>query len=366
MEIKDLVRPSIAAMPSYVPGRSIEQAQKDNGGIPMIKLGSNENQMGPSPKAIQAMIDVISGSNTYPDAMASDLAEDLAEYYGVEPANVVCGNGSSSVLDAICHAYLNPGDEVLFCSPSFQIYAMFAQEMDAVPVMLPLDENLKFDLKAMKEAINEKTKLIMICNPNNPTASYVGAKELSDFIKGLPDHVICVIDEAYIEFATDTDCATMIPLTKDYNVVVVRTFSKIWGLAGARVGYSIASAEISRYIRSCIVAFNVNKIAIAAAKASLKDKEFLQASWENNRDGKEYLTKELTMLGWKVWPSQSSFLHVTETGMEPAVIAKEMEKRGIIIRGNLGSLRISIGTMEQNKKMVAAFRDMLGLDSAEA
>lgn len=361
MEIKDLVRPSIAAMPSYVPGRTVEQAQKENGGIPMIKLGSNENQMGPSPKAVQAMMDALSGINTYPDPMASDLAADLADYYGVEPANIVCGNGSSAVLDAICRAYLNPGDEMLFCAPTFQIYGMFAQEMDAAAVALPLDENLKFDLKAMKNAVNEKTKLIMICNPNNPTASYVGAAELSDFIKGLPKHVICVVDEAYIEFSTAPDCATMIPLIYDYNVVVVRTFSKIWGLAGARVGYSIASSEISRYIRSCIITFNVNKIVIAAARASLQDKDFLQASWENNRDGKEYLTRELTAFGWKVWPSQSSFLHVTETGMEPSVIAKEMEKRGIIIRGNLGSLRISIGTMEQNQKMVAAFRDMLGL-----
>lgn len=361
MEIKELVRPAIAAMPSYVPGRTVEQASKENGGIPMIKLGSNENQMGPSPKAVQAMMDVISGANTYPDPMASDLGEDLADYYGVEPANVVCGNGSSAILEAICKAFLNPGDEVIYCMPTFQIYDMFTKEMDAVPVVLPLDADLKFDLKAMAAAITGKTKLIMICNPNNPTASYLGTKELTDFIKSLPEHVICVVDEAYIEFATDPDCATMIPLIHDHKVVVVRTFSKIWGLAGARVGYSLANAEISRYIRSCILTFNVNKMVIAAARASLTDKEFLQASWENNKEGKEYLMEELKGFGWKVWPSQSSFLYVTETKMEPSVIAKEMEKRGIIIRGNLGFLRISIGTMEQNRKMVAAFKDLLGV-----
>lgn len=360
MAIKDLVRPCVAKMPSYVPGRTVEQASKENGGIPMIKLGSNENQLGPSAKAIEAMIQVLAGSNTYPNPMALDLAGELADYYGFETANIVCGNGSSAILDAICRAFLNPGDEMIFCSPTFQIYEMFAQEMDAKCVSLPLDKELKFDLKAMKNAITDKTKLIMICNPNNPTGSYVSGKALSDFIKSLPSHVICVVDEAYIEFATDSDCASMMPLVNDYNVVVVRTFSKIWGLAGARVGYSISSAEIAKYIRSCVITFNVNKMVIAAAIASLHDRDFLQSSWENNRDGKEYLTKELSEFGWKVWPSQSSFLYITETGRDAAEIAREMEKRGIIIRGNLGYLRISIGTMEQNVKMVEAFKDILG------
>lgn len=326
----------------------------------MIKLGSNENQMGPSPMALKAMEEAIKSANTYPDPVAADLAADIADYYGVDLADVVCGNGSSAVLDAICRAFLNPGDEVVYCMPTFQIYDMFTKEMDAVPIVLPLDEELRFDLKAMEEAVTDKTKLIMICNPNNPTASYVGAAELSDFIRRLPEHVICVVDEAYIEFATDPDCATMIPLIHSHNVVVVRTFSKIWALAGARIGYSLARPEISRYIRSCILTFNVNKMVIAAARASLKDKDFLQASWENNRDGKEYLMEELKGFGWRVWPSQSNFLYVTETGIEPAQVAAGMEKRGVIIRGNMGFLRISIGTMEQNRKMVDAFKDLLG------
>lgn len=357
--IKDYVRPCMSHIMPYVAGRTIEQAQKDNGGIPMIKLGSNENQMGPSPKAIKAMTEVITGSNTYPDPKASDLAQRLAEYYELEPEEIVCANGSSTILEAICKTFVNPGEEVLYCEPTFQIYGLFASQVGGVPVGLPLDENLKFDLAAMKKAINDKTKLVMICNPNNPTASYLNKTELEEFIKGLPEHVICVIDEAYLEFATSKDCVSMIPLIRDYNVIVVRTFSKIWGLAGARVGYSIASKEISAYLANAICAFNVNKIVIAAAKASLDDKEFLQASWENNKEGKEYLTKELTKLGWKVWPSESSFLYVTETKMDPKDIAAKMEKRGIIIRGNLGFLRISIGTMEQNKKMVAAFCDIV-------
>lgn len=358
--IKTLVRKSVAAMPSYVPGRTVEEASKDNGGIEMIKLGSNESQIGPSPMAVKAMTEMAAGSNTYPNAVAGDLGEALADYYGLEPANIVCGNGSSTVLDAICKAYVNPGEEVLFCMPSFQIYQMFTEEMDGVPVVVPLDENLKFDLKALKEKITDKTKLIMICNPNNPTGSFLTGRELSDFIKDLPKHVICVVDEAYIEYATDPECASMIPLINYYNVIVVRTFSKIWGLAGARVGYAVASEELAKYIRSCICAFNVNKMVIAGAIASLKDKEFLQKSWEINKEGKEYLTEEMEKLGWHVWPTQSNFIYVTETTMDAAEIAKEMEKRGIIIRGNMGYLRITIGTMEQNRKMIAAFRDLLG------
>lgn len=358
--IKSLVRPSVAAMPSYVPGRSVEEASKANGGIEMIKLGSNESQLGPSPMAIKAMAEIAAGSNTYPNAVAGDLGEALADYYGVEPGNIVCGDGSSAVLDAICRAYVNPNEEVLFCMPSFQIYEMFTQEMDAKPVIVPLDSNLKFDLEGLKAKITDKTKIIMICNPNNPTGTFLTSKELSDFIKGLPKHVLCVVDEAYIEYATDPECASMIPLINDYNVIVVRTFSKIWGLAGARVGYAVANEEIARYIRSCICAFNVNKMVIAGAIASLKDKEFLQKSWEVNKEGKEYLTEELEGFGWHVWPSQANFIYVTETGMEASYIAKEMEKRGIIIRGNMGFLRITIGTMDQNKKMVEAFKDILG------
>ena len=152
----------------------------------------------------------------------------------------------------------------------------------------------------------------------------------------------------------------MIPLIDEYNVIVVRTFSKVWGLAGARVGYAVANKEIARYIRSCICTFNVNKMVIAGAIASLKDKDFLQESWEVNKEGKEYLTKEMESFGWHVWPSQSNFIYVTDTTMDAALIAKEMEKRGIIIRGNMGFLRITIGTMEQNKQMVASFKDMLG------
>ena len=200
----------------------------------------------------------------------------------------------------------------------------------------------------------------MICNPNNPTASYLGKEELESFIKDLPKHVICVIDEAYLEFATAQDCVSMLSLIDDYQVIVVRTFSKIWGLAGARIGYSMANPEITAYLANSVCAFNVNKIVIEAAKASLDDKDFLKRSWENNRDGKEYLTEELSKFGWKVWPSQSSFLYVTETGLDPKEIAADMEKRGVIIRGNLGCLRISIGTMEQNRKMVDAFRGLLG------
>ena len=358
--IKKLVRPSIAAMPSYVPGRTVEEASKANGGIEMIKLGSNESQIGPSPLAVKAMVDIAGSSNTYPNPVAGDLGEALADYYGVEPGNIVCGNGSSSILDAICRAYVNTGEEVMFCMPSFQIYQMFTEEMDGVSVVLPLDKDLKFDLKAMKEKISDKTKLIMICNPNNPTGSFLNSHELSDFIKSLPKHVICVIDEAYIEYATDPECASMIPLINEYNVIVVRTFSKIWGLAGARVGYAVANEEIAKYIRSCICAFNVNKMDIAGAIASLKDKEFLQKSWEINKEGKEYITEELTKLGWRVWPSQSNFLYITDTTMDAATIATEMEKRGIIIRGNMGFLRITIGTMEQNKKMIEAFKDIAG------
>lgn len=358
-ELRDLMKKTIADKPAYVAGRTIEQAKKDNGGIEMIKLGSNENLMGPSPKAIEAMKEAASEMNTYPDPMAMDLCAKLAEYYHLKTGNIVCANGSSTILDVISRVFLNPGDEVLYCEPTFQIYEMFAKEAGAVCVGVPLDENLKFDLKALKAAITEKTKLLMICNPNNPTASYLPGEELAAFIKELPDRIICVIDEAYIEYATSEDCVSMIPLIEDYRVIVTRTFSKIWGLAGARLGYAIASEEISSLLRANVITFNVNKMVIAAAKASLDDKEFLESTWKENKEGKEFLTEKMKGFGWKVWSSETNFIYVTETGLEPAYIAAEMEKRGVIIRGNMGFIRLTIGNMEQNRIMAAAFEDIL-------
>lgn len=356
--IEKLVNPVISKIPPYVAGRTVEQAQEENGNIPMMKLGSNENQFGPSPKAAEAMAAEAKEASIYPDPMGIQLKQKLAEYHGVAADNIIVGNGSSTLLDIIGSVFINPGDEVVFCAPTFMLYHGITTANEGIPVMLPLTEELRYDLKAMEAAITDKTKLVMICNPNNPTSTHVDGDELEAFIRRLPEHVVCIIDEAYIEFADDPTCRSMIPMIHDHNVIVLRTFSKIWGLAGARVGFAAAGPEIIHYLSARIMTFNVNRMVIAGAIASLEDEEYLKMSYEGNRQGRDYLTRELAAMGMDVCPSQSNFLYV-DCKRDAAAVAREMEKRGIIIRGNFDRLRITIGRMEQNEAVVAALKDII-------
>ena len=358
--IKQLVKPAIAKIPPYVAGKTVAQAQAQQGGRPMIKLGSNENQYGPSPLAVRAMAEAAAASSVYPDPQAADLKEKLAAYYGISEDHFIAGNGSSTILDVIGSVFINPGDETVFCIPTFMLYHSITTANEGVPVMLPLTGEMVYDLDAMEKAITKKTKLVMICNPNNPTGTHVDGDKLEAFIRRLPDHVICLIDEAYIEYADDPSCRSMIGLVDECQLIVLRTFSKLWGLAGARAGYAIASPEIIQYLSAKIMTFNLNRMVIAGAMASLDDRDYFRMSYEGNREGRTYLTRELMALGYKVYPSQSNFLYV-DAGTDPKYMAAEMEKRGIIVRGNFQAMRITVGTQEQNEAVVKALQDIENL-----
>lgn len=359
--IQKLVNPAIAKIPPYVAGRTIEQVQKETGKIVTIKLGSNENQYGPSPKAVKAMAEAAASANVYPDPMGIQLKEKLAEYYGLSADEIIVGNGSSTLLDVIGSVFICPGDEVVFCAPTFMLYHGITTANQGVPVMLPLTEDFTYDLEAMKAAITDKTKLVMICNPNNPTGTYLRKSALEEFICTLPSHVICIIDEAYIEYAEAEDCCSMLPMIKDHQVIVLRTFSKIWGLAGARVGMAAANPEIIHYLSAKIMTFNVNKMVIAGAIASLEDPDYLKMSYEGNKEGRAYLVRELEKMGCKVCESQTNFLFV-DAGRDPQETAAAMEKKGIIIRGNFKRLRITIGRKDQNEAVIAALKEVLGVE----
>ena len=358
MNIYDLIRPALKNVPPYVPGRSIATAQKENGGIPMVKLSSNENLLGPSPKAVQAMKDVASQIHYYPEPKADTLTARIAEYHGVSPDHVVVANGSNTLLDIISNVFLWPDDEVIFCEPTFSVYKSGAIKYDAKPIALPLTKDLKFDLAAMKNAVTDKTKLVQICNPNNPTASYVGKEALEAFIKSMPERVITVLDEAYMDFVESDDCCSMIHMVDDYNVIVARTFSKIYGLAAARVGYIIARPEIAQIIKANTITFSVNQFATAASLASMDDEEYRKLSYETNKAGRAYLLRELSRFNWKVMPSETNFICIVDLPEPPQKIAKELEKRGVIVRGNFpGILRISVGLPEHNQKLLEAVAD---------
>lgn len=356
--IEQLAKESVKKIPPYIPGKNPDEVE--NKGEEVIdKLSSNENQLGPSPKAVEAMIRCAANSHLYPDFFAIDLRSKIADKFGVGKENVITACGSSMILELLGQVFVQPQDEVIFCVPTFMLYASITTGNDGIPVMLPLNDKLEYDLDAMLHAINEKTKMVMICNPNNPTGTALSGKQIREFIKKVPDHILIVVDEAYIEFADRPDIETMLPLVKEKeNVIVLRTFSKIYGLAGLRVGYGIAAPEMIDLLSRKLPAFNTNKAAVEAAKASLEDEEYVKKSYQMIVKGRKYLTEEFKKLGFTVYESQTNFIYVN-THTNPTLVSDELEKKGIIIRGNFDYTRITIGTMEQNKKIIKCMKEFV-------
>ncbi len=356
--IEQLAKENVKKIPPYIPGKNPE---KGKGGMEEVyKLSSNENQLGPSPKAMKALAESIWKTYLYPDFFASDLRDKIAGKLGFGKENVITACGSSMILELLGQVFVLPQDEVIFCVPTFMLYASITTGNDGIPVMLPLNEKLEYDLEAMLKAISSKTKMVIICNPNNPTGTALSGAVIREFIKKVPDNVIIVVDEAYIEYAERMDVETMLPMVREReNVIVLRTFSKIYGLAGLRVGYGIASSAIIDLLSRKLPAFNTNKAAIEAAKAALDDDEFLNRTYEATREGRRYLTEEFEKLGFTVYESQTNFIY-TDTHRDAALVSEKLEKKGIIIRGNFPFTRITIGTMEQNRKVVKCMKEFAG------
>ena len=356
MEIQDLIGYGISTKPTYIFGRSIEQAKKESGTGEVIRLGSNENAYGASPKAIQAAMDALAETHRYPDPINMKLKTKIAEKYGFKMENVAIANGSADIMGVISRIFVCPGDEVVVANPTFSEYKDKARFNQGIPVVVELPEDTyELDLDEMYNAITEKTKLVWVCNPNNPTAVPVDGDKLEAFIRKLPDHVICIVDEAYIEFVDDPSVRTMLPLVNDHNLIILRTFSKMYGLGAMRVGYSIARKEISDCINSTITSFAVATPAIEAACAALDDEDHFKKVYEGIAEGRRYVKRELEALGWKVYPSQTNFVFV-DAHMPSQELADKLVAYGVIIRGNFRYPRITVGTMEENKKLIEACR----------
>jgi histidinol-phosphate aminotransferase len=345
-------------LPVYQPGRPIEEVARELNLPPesIIKLASNENPLGPSPKAREAMQRAIAQANLYPDGNAFYLKRHLAEHLTVEPANLILGNGSNEIIEFVGHALLGPGTNIVVSQFCFAIYPIIAKMMGAEVVTVPA-KNHGHDLPAMLKAITPQTRIVFVANPNNPTGTLAPREEVVQLVNKVPPHVLLVMDEAYIEFLDDPVDLLALASRVLPNLILMRTFSKIYGLAGLRVGYGVGHPELIAALEKVRQPFNLNALAQAAALAALDDVEHLRATRKNNAAGLRYFEQQLTRLGLEFVPSHANFLLV-RVGDGQRVFT-ELQKLGVIVRPMAGYqlpewIRISIGTPQQNQRCLEA------------
>ena len=365
MALERRVNPHILDLRPYEPGKPIEQLERELGISRSIKLASNENPLGPSPRAVAALREAAGEINRYPDGASFELRRRLAQRLGVAELQLVFGCGADELLELLAKTFLSPGDEVVLAWPSFAMYPIVAKGMGATPVLVPLDAEMGHDLPAMARAVGERTKILFLCNPNNPTGTSFGAEDFERFLAELPEGVVLAIDEAYFEFVRRRDFPDSIALTATRpGTIVLRTFSKIYGLAGLRVGYGIADVELAGYLERARHPFNVNRLAEVAALAALGDEEHARRTRETNAAGIEFLSRELRALGHEVWPSDANFLLV-RTG--PGYYDRLL-RLGVIVRplqgfGLAEHIRVSIGTSEENERLIKALQQIAEVGS---
>jgi len=358
------LNPFLKTLPTYQPGRPIEEVARELG-LPtdsIIKVASNENPFGPSPLALAAMQKALPTLHLYPDGNAFYLKQKLAAKLGVEPASLVLGNGSNEIIEFVAHALLAPDDEVVVSQFCFAIYPIVAKMFGAKVVTVPA-KNYGHDLPAMLRAITPRTRIVFVANPNNPTGTLAPREEVIQFVNDVPDDVLLVMDEAYIEFLEDAvDLVPLIRLGARKNLILMRTFSKIYGLAGLRIGYGIAAPELAAALEKIRQPFNVNLLAQTAALAALDDDEHVRKTRQNNFNGLEFFMKAFRELKLEYVPSFANFILV-RVG-EGQKIFEAMQKQGVIVRPMGGYqlpewIRISVGTPQENERCLDALKKTL-------
>ncbi len=361
-------RPGVQAIEAYVPGKAQAGA-----GVKVHKLSANENPLGASPKALEAFRDA-AALELYPDGSSTRLRAAIGAAYGLDPARIVCGTGSDELLMLTALAFAGPGDEVLYSQYGFLVYRIAALAAGATPVIAP-ETDLTSDVDALLAAVTDRTRVVFLANPNNPTGTYLPFDEIKRLQKGLPPHVLLALDAAYAEYVRRNDYEAGIELVATSpNVVMLRTFSKIHGLAALRVGWMYGPAEVIDAINRIRGAFNVSAPGIAAAVAAIEDTAHVERAVAHNEEWLPRLTEQLTALGLAVTPSVTNFLlvHFPQT---PGKTAKDADaflmERGLILRrvdsyGLPGALRLTIGTREANELLVAALAEFMGADTAGA
>ena len=356
---------NISRLHPYRPGKPIEEVKRELGLTEVIKLASNENALGPSPLALRAIRKAAESVHRYPDAVAHELSKAVAGHLRIPPDHLLFGNGSDDIIHLLGLTFLTPGDEVIQAEPTFVRYEAAATLNHALCHKVPL-RSWTHDLVAMSERLNERTRLVFIANPNNPTGTIVTDAKVDAFLERIPERAIVVFDEAYFEFVGHS----AFPRTVDYvrsgrNVVVLRTFSKAYGLAGIRLGYGIARPDIVHHLNQVREPFNVSSIAQAAGVAALEDVEFLKRTQTTIREGKSLLYERFGSLGLSYTPTEGNFVWV-DVGRPCVPVFDALLRRGIIVRtgdifGAPNHLRVTIGNAEQNHQFLSVLEEVINL-----
>ncbi|NRA35709.1 MAG: histidinol-phosphate transaminase [Polyangiaceae bacterium] len=357
--MSSLVSPGIETLRPYAAGKPIEEVTRELGIADVIKLASNENPLGPSPKALEAAAAALSGAHRYPDASAHALRTELARQHGVSMDELIQGNGSNEILELLVRTFTTPEQHIVFAEPSFVVYRMAALAHGVPFTAVPL-RNQVHDLDAMLAAITDKTRLVFIANPNNPTGTHVGQGALGRFLTAVPDHVIVALDEAYFEYATAADYPDGLKNRGLHKkLVVLRTFSKIHGLAAFRVGYAIGDAELVGYMHRVRAPFNVGIVGQVAALAALADTDHVSRSRELNESERSRLAAGLQNLGIEPVPSQGNFLFF-EAPISAASLYDALLQKGVIVRAFAGAqIRVTVGLPAENQRFLTALGEVL-------
>lgn len=352
----------ISNIKPYIPGKPIEELERELGITGSIKLASNENPVGPSPMALKAIIESLKSSNSsnnlnrYPDGSGYYIKKALSEKLSVKEDELILGNGSNELIDIAVRTFIQSGDEAVMAYPSFVVYPMAVQAIGGRPIQVPL-KNYTHDLEAMADAVTPKTKMLFIANPNNPTGTINKRGEFDRLMERLPEGILVVVDEAYYEYVTDPEYAdSMKHFRTGRDVLILRTFSKIYGLAGLRIGYGIARKDIILEMNKLRPPFNTNSIAQNAAVWAMKDKEHVRYSQQINEEGKRYLYRELDSLGLRYVPTEANFIYIV-LGEDANVLYNKLLGFGVIIRPvGPEEIRVTIGLPEENKRFIEALK----------
>ncbi|MFC5467755.1 histidinol-phosphate transaminase [Cohnella suwonensis] len=355
-------KPNIVHLPVYQPGKPVEDVKRELGLTEVIKLASNENPFGSSPKALEAIRNEFENISIYPDGAAVELTNAIAARFGVNADQIIFGAGSDEIILMIARAYLSQGDETIMADMTFPQYKHNCTIENASIIEVPLKDGTH-DLPAMLARVTDKTKVVWVCNPNNPTGTINTADEVESFLSEVPAGVLVVLDEAYCEYIDDPSFPDGLALLKKYpNVILLRTFSKIYGLASLRIGYGIGRPDVIRSINQVREPFNTSRFGQAAALASLQDEQFVASCREANKKGLVYLNEKFAELGLDAFPAYGNFIMV-DVKRPSQDVFDALLRKGIIVRGGHKKypthIRITVGSQEQNEKVVAALSAVL-------
>lgn len=370
MSFLDLANPGVQQLTPYSPGKPLEELEREYGVTDAVKLASNENPLGPSPKAMEAVKQAVDELHRYPDGNGFVLKQALSAKLGVEQKQITLGNGSNDVLELIARTFVMPGEEVLFSAHAFAVYPIVTQAVNGVMKIAPAnpaDHPMPYghDLQAMAALISDKTRVIFIANPNNPTGTWLQRDELYNFIKQVPQRVIVVVDEAYFEYVEEAEYPDATQWLGEFsNLVVTRTFSKIYGISAARIGYGLSHPEVADLLNRVRQPFNVNSLAQVAAVAALGDEDFVTQAREVNQQGMAQIVAACEALSLSYIPSVGNFICI-EVGDDAAGIYEGLLREGVIVRPVANYqlpryLRVTIGTEAENQRFIAALSKVLG------